>query len=575
MHIRWRALLLACLFLLAGCSEKQPPAPTNQSAQTPPTEAPVVPPAVKPPAEKPETPPASVPQSEALEEFRRTVDDADARIAAAHLGYVELAGYADLAVYLEANGFYEKYPFLSELTEERFVKQAGCELYVIVPMSADTALTVRDCSEDEKGYTMVRGDVLLQLEAGEPVILQGNVSDIVSNLWVTVETAGREPLEYTPYLSLMDGRLARVSDVYDFTDYEHLWHGAGVEDPAFLGSWYTRTVDGEGRPLALKLSLRGGGGAEYSYGIPDIKILESFSGRWSESGGVLKLTLTGGPAGYTYDLSCTMEWEIRDFGLYLRQTDGGVLLSGTEGVEFEFLPFDPYRLAGTWSAAAQPRDWRYDLDLKENGVCRFTVSPNGAEPACYEGWWHLTEDDRVSFGVELISGQHPESPELTYVYGLYRVETVGESMLLRYEAGEILTLNMEEDTYETFTQTRSGSCVVVRDADAMAVDWSSRDSFVADDMPPVVRAAFCAMLPVEDFTVVALSLQDGPEIKFDAAELYEYGALTPGLPLKVTLTIPGTIPAYGVSFTDPSGAERLFGVTVSGLDGSLELTEIR
>jgi hypothetical protein len=34
------------------------------------------------------------------------------------------------------------------------------------------------------------------------------------------------------------------------------------------------------------------------------------------------------------------------------------------------------------------------------------------------------------------------------------------------------------------------------------------------------------------------------------------------------------MPSYGVSFTDPSGAYRLYGVTMSGMDGSLELVEI-
>ena len=37
----------------------------------------------------------------------------------------------------------------------------------------------------------------------------------------------------------------------------------------------------------------------------------------------------------------------------------------------------------------------------------------------------------------------------------------------------------------------------------------------------------------------------------------------------------GSIPSYGISFTDPNGAARLFGVNVSGMDGSLELVEIR
>ena len=63
---------------------------------------------------------------------------------------------------------------------------------------------------------------------------------------------------------------------------------------------------------------------------------------------------------------------------------------------------------------------------------------------------------------------------------------------------------------------------------------------------------------------------------FDVTELFDYGTLTPEMPLCVILTDYGSIPSYGVSFTDPStGTERLFGVSVSGMDGSLELTEIQ
>ena len=92
-----------------------------------------------------------------------------------------------------------------------------------------------------------------------------------------------------------------------------------------------------------------------------------------------------------------------------------------------------------------------------------------------------------------------------------------------------------------------------------------------------LEAAFCTMVPVEDFTVVSLFLQESGEdgeLYFDVTELFDYGTLTPDRPLSVTLTIYGTMPSYGISFTDPSGIHHLYGVTMSGMDGSLELMEI-
>jgi hypothetical protein len=134
---------------------------------------------------------------------------------------------------------------------------------------------------------------------------------------------------------------------------------------------------------------------------------------------------------------------------------------------------------------------------------------------------------------------------------------------------------MEESGYDTFTQAVS-SCVSVHYAEDVSVDWSTCDWVIVDDTEPV-EAAFCTMVPVENFTVVSLFLQESGEdgeLYFDVTELFDYGTLTPDRPLSVTLTIYGTMPSYGISFTDPSGAYRLYGVTMSGMDGSLELMEI-
>ena len=235
---RWFAALIACMLLLTGCGGKDP-SPSDD------------PPATPPAAE-------SVTESAALAAFRAEIPDDSAQIAVAYLGYVHLTGYKDLTAYLETCGFYEMYPFLSELTEEQFIMQEGGDLYAVIPVSPDTAISVFDCYVDETDYVTVPGDALGHFDAGQIAVLQGNVSEIVPNLWVVAEKSGSKLLEYTPSLSMMDGKVAAISGVYDFSDYDHLtrlWQESGGESPVFCNTWYTQTPDGNGEPRALQLSL--------------------------------------------------------------------------------------------------------------------------------------------------------------------------------------------------------------------------------------------------------------------------------------------------------------------------------
>lgn len=561
MMKRWFAVVIACMLLLTGCGGK-----TTTPSDSSPKQEDV--------------------ESEALASFRQEIGDENAVLAVAYLGYVDLTGYEDLTVYLEANGFYEIYPFLSELTDKQFLQQEGEELYLIVPAAKGISLTVFDCSVDEAKSVLARGAELLRLDADEPVILQGNVSEIVPNLWVAAEAGGKELVEYTPSLSGMDGSVVTAAGVYDCTDYGHLlsiWSGPVDEVPIFCNTWYAQTADGDGLTRSLKLSLWYDGTAEYSYGIPNSDLLESFEGSWTEFDGVLTLDLYGGPVSYdgsplpgeAYSTVCSFEWDYQSRHLYLHHTDNGVLLYGTEGASFDFLPFDSYLLAGTWSASAPVRDWTYDLSLLENGECWFTISESDEELAFYEGWWYMSEDHYVHLDLGLNSGQHPENPEMEAISGTYLAERHDNTMELTFKSGHILTLGMEEHGWDAFW-TVPTSCVSVHYAADLGVAWDEYDWVIVDDTVPV-EAIFCTMVPVDDFTVVSLSLQDVSEdgsIDFDATELFDYGTLTPESPLCVILTDYGTIPSYGVSFTDPNGAEKLYGVTVSGVDGSLELVEI-
>ena len=133
---------------------------------------------------------------------------------------------------------------------------------------------------------------------------------------------------------------------------------------------------------------------------------------------------------------------------------------------------------------------------------------------------------------------------------------------------------MEGDGYEIFRddlENASAGPVSVHYEQDIYADLSDCDRVIVDDTLPV-DAVFCTMVPVEDFKVVSLLMQD--DLPFEVTDLYEHGTLEPDCPLIVTLTIYGTVPGYGISFIDPDGMYRVCGVTLSGLDGSLELVPL-
>ena len=103
------------------------------------------------------------------------------------------------------------------------------------------------------------------------------------------------------------------------------------------------------------------------------------------------------------------------------------------------------------------------------------------------------------------------------------------------------------------------------------------DSFVADDADYAVDVVFTTDAAVRNFKVLALTLNeitDDGEVSFFFEELYTYGELTPDKGLGVKMSLPETIPFYGISYTDGTGADRVFSVNLSGFDGSVQLAEI-
>lgn len=112
-----------------------------------------------------------------------------------------------------------------------------------------------------------------------------------------------------------------------------------------------------------------------------------------------------------------------------------------------------------------------------------------------------------------------------------------------------------------------------------AIAWAEWTEGGAEDLVVDTDGAWVALrvdAAVKGVRFLALTLTDFDEdgnVDYDAEVLYEQSALTPDAPLKVKVAFPGDIPAYGLRFTDAAGETHRYALGLSGMDGSLTLTE--
>lgn len=152
-----------------------------------------------------------------LSALRETIRKNDSMVGVAFVGYVNSESTEkDLSDYLKNSACAKKYPFLSDCNP---VINEGAEMYAFVPSDNNCTITVykADISEDGE-YIDYKDTPLYQGKAGESVVLFCNLSEIYSNVLVSV-TDGTKTLEFRPMLSMMDGHLARQDGCYDFSVY--------------------------------------------------------------------------------------------------------------------------------------------------------------------------------------------------------------------------------------------------------------------------------------------------------------------------------------------------------------------
>lgn len=332
-----------------------------------------------------------------LQKLQVQIADEKLALGTAFLGTCE-GGYSDMMSYIQNLGsdVVGAYPWLAEMPESQYLRAEGMELYAVVPANGWT-VTVSEYVMDPNNDGMPTvGEPLY--EGDDPVLLQGNVSDIVPSFCVTAEKDG-ETVEYFPCLSLENGRLQQNDAVYDFTPYSQVIPGIGTVSigDRIAGWWTTIYETADGDELLLYLNLSEDGLASYSYGWANSEMGEIFGGTWRALGDNLALELTGGvfdlELGYVpeaYPMESVYSYSLidSDTTLHLRLQDGTSLIDGENGADLTFRcegmvspAFDPYD--GITATAADPGDcigdW-YGSHLYDDGsevVMHLTLGADG------------------------------------------------------------------------------------------------------------------------------------------------------------------------------------------------------
>lgn len=107
--------------------------------------------------------------------------------------------------------------------------------------------------------------------------------------------------------------------------------------------------------------------------------------------------------------------------------------------------------------------------------------------------------------------------------------------------------------------------------------YSDYNSFTADNSDYSVKVLFFTDIAVKSFKVLKLTVGDdgNDDISYQTSEMYVCEDLTPDKPVAVTMSFPGSLPQYAVSYVDADGETLTFAVSMSGENESIVLSAIQ
>ena len=237
---------------------------------------------------------AAAESAEALLWIRQAMIGTDYVCAVAYLGYTdgELLGPDNIGAFLDGTA-YSDLMFLEQMPERAFINYAGSEAYLIIPRDEDAfVLAAEWILNEENNYEGELGEPLYTSDKGHPFVLVGNVSDMMPNIAVRIETPDGETLTYTPGMSLRDGTLLVPEEpplVMDCTTYGdgEVMAGISPADAATdqWNNWSAQYDTEDGGTLSGSLEFHPDGTMDYSFGPSgEVFFTTFYTGSWSMDG---------------------------------------------------------------------------------------------------------------------------------------------------------------------------------------------------------------------------------------------------------------------------------------------------
>ena len=153
-----------------------------------------------------------------------------------YIGYVEpdmddFDNFRDLYMQIfERTGMNTKVRYVNIFPSDSFVTSGGGqELYLLLPSDIHGSISISELVLDEATATVKVGNVLYEQNDNlRPILLKCNRSEILPDVLVRITDSKGELLEWSPFISGMDGSVVTVNDtqkaIHDFTDYDSLMH---------------------------------------------------------------------------------------------------------------------------------------------------------------------------------------------------------------------------------------------------------------------------------------------------------------------------------------------------------------
>ena len=228
-------------------------------------------------------------------------------------------------------------------------------------------------------------------------------------------------------------------------------------------------------------------------------------------------------------------------------------------------------------------DWTEDESFFNRGsagaayaiIGDFTLSKDGRKLVCGDYWFTCDQEENyeeITYFHNKTGEWDAAASEEVSAEAFYQAEKKLKEKIAMLELTPFADYTPSEPALDKTPARISAAW-----AEDELLDHEAYDRYAGEDASDAETVVFCTDKEITNFKVLELSLESADEegnITFSAKSLYKQKELTPECPLLVTMPFYGSIPNWGIAYTDIDGTRHTLSVSVSGMDGSLLLEEI-